>query len=114
MFYCPKCKVLCNEECPKCGSKNLVFPTDTTEVFLISKDFLGAAIVEDILNEHRLPFLKTGEMGAGLTAKIGIFNETFSFYVPYPLFERAKLLLDEFLPSETVGLCDENITDTKF
>ncbi|HML46697.1 MAG TPA: hypothetical protein PKE04_08110, partial [Clostridia bacterium] len=60
---------------------------------LISKDSIWSGMVEDILNQSNIPFLKKGTLGAGLAANVGFAMETYRFYVPQDVYDQAVDLL---------------------
>ena len=99
MLYCDRCMVQTEEQaCPNCGTKKLRTAQATDPVFLIAKDAIWAGMVEDILNQNSIPFLKKGTLGAGLATKIGYAMEAYRFYVPQDIHGRAVELLASVFP----------------
>jgi hypothetical protein len=84
-------------KCPRCRHKKLRTPVGDDPVYLISKDAIIAASVEDILAQNGIPCLKRGTLGAGITGFVGYTLETFRFYVPYNALSEARELLSNFL-----------------
>jgi len=82
--------------CPDCNRKKLRELKPDDPVYLITKDATIGASIEDILRQNNIPCLKRAELGAGITAYVGYYHETFRFYVPHSLFEHAKELLANF------------------
>ncbi|NLA71683.1 MAG: hypothetical protein GX850_04585 [Clostridiaceae bacterium] len=70
-------------------------------VFLISSPLVWSAHVESYLQERDIPFLKRGQMGAGLAIELGPVNEIYDYYVPREALEQALADLDEL--KELIG-----------
>ena len=99
MLYCDKCMVQTTENvCPNCGTKKLRTVRATDPVFLIAKDTIWAGMVEDILNQNYIPFLKRGTLVAGLATNICYAMETYRFYVPQDVCDKAFELLEPIFP----------------
>ena len=97
MLYCENCmKPVEAGRCPDCNRKKLRELKPDDPVYLITKDATIGASIEDILRQNNIPCLKRAELGAGITAYVGYYHETFRFYVPHSLFEHAKELLANF------------------
>jgi hypothetical protein len=97
MLYCKRCKSLTEyQECPLCGAKKLREPEVNDVVFLATKNFVNAGMLEDMLKEHNIPCLKKPMFGAGLTARWGHMFETFHIYIPFGALERGLELLGYF------------------
>lgn len=108
MLYCEKCMVQTEEnECPNCGAKKLRTVRATDPVYLIAKDAIWSGMVEDILNQNKIPFLKKGTLGAGLATNIGYAMETYRFYVPQDLYGQAVELLEPIFPEIAPAESDE-------
>ncbi len=104
MLYCPKCKKLSeSSRCEHCGNKKLTEPTADTPVFLISKNPLWSGMIEDVLEDNSVPFLKKIAHGDGITeAILGYGMEVYSFYVPYErLNEAHELVFPLFTPIDS-------------
>ena len=101
MLYCEKCMTIgFADKCPVCRRKMTREPGGGDLVFLMEKDAVLAASVEDILSQNGIPCLKKGRLGAGITAYVGYTMETFSFYVPYGAYEAAADLLSNFFEND--------------
>lgn len=70
-------------------------------VLLISAPSIWSAHVDSWLQERDIPYLKRGQMGAGLAIKLGHIHEVIDFYVPYERLEEAQEGLDEL--KEIIG-----------
>lgn len=72
-MYCEKCK-LCFEDtlCPVCGNRKVRQIDEKDLCFLVKKDQLWSGLVADVLKKNQIPFIAQNELGAGLTAKIGL------------------------------------------
>ena len=70
--------------------------------FLTEQDFLPAGVLEDILNQNGIPFLKKNVMGAGLAIKVGPMLDRSRFYVPFEHMQKALPLLEDLfaVPAE--------------
>jgi len=105
MLYCEDCMNITSEnECPFCGRKKCREAKENDPVYLIAKDNIFAAVIEDILTQNGIPFLKQGLLGAGLVSRTG-YAETYQFFVPFGGYAKAKELLYNFF--------EENKEDTK-
>ena len=93
MLYCENCMKLTDEtKCPGCRRKKLREPQNDDPVYLLTKDAILSASIEDILHQNNIPCIKKAQLGAGLTGYIGYSLDTFRFYVPYGAMEAAKEL----------------------
>jgi hypothetical protein len=86
--------------CPNCGNEKIKKAQNNDPVYIITKDAIMAASIEDILNENDIPFLKKGLVGAGITSRIGFTKEIYEFFVPYSAYGKAKELLYNFFDKE--------------
>lgn len=98
--YCPHCFIPYKEQnCPSCGGKGeLATPEDL--IFFIEADYFLSPRIEDFLKEKGIPYLKKGELGAGLTTRIGFSFEHEHFFIPlkaYKDFEEDLALFKEAL-----------------
>jgi len=84
------------KKCPKCGNKHLRNAEDTDPVFLMEKEAITAASIEDILRQNGIPCQLQGLMGAAITIRLGYSFETYRIFVPYCEYERSKELLANF------------------
>lgn len=94
MLYCEKCRMMAeNGRCNNCKGKGpLREPLNNDPVLLARTDQVSAAMLEGILQDERIPFLKEGRMGAGMTTWAGGMLEEYSFYVPYGVLAQAAEL----------------------
>ncbi len=90
MSYCEKCKTLVQSSCPVHKEKHLREPQENDPVLIAELSGIPAAMLEGVFLDEKLPFLKEGRLGAGMSIWIGQMMETYSFYVPYALYEQAK------------------------
>ena len=95
-MYCTRCQTVYEDDrCPICGSRKSrpVLPEDIC--FLAEEDSLQADILEDLLKQEGVPFLKKSTVGAGMAMKAGAIFERFRFYVRYEHLNKAKELLED-------------------
>ena len=105
-MYCEKCcRIIDAERCPHCKSKNVRDPAPGDPCFLTELDYLSTGILEDVLKQNGIPFLKKDVMGAGMAIKVGPMLERSRFYVPYTQLEKALSVVDELFaaPEENGG-----------
>lgn len=96
MQICGKCQLLCEEICPKCGSaKHLRGYEENEPALLIVLTAMQAMLVEPILAESGVPYIKKGEAGGALAAQVGMMREIYRFYVPCSAMERCRSLIEE-------------------
>jgi hypothetical protein len=84
-------------KCPGCRYRKLREPQVEDPVYLLTKDAITSASVEDILTQNGIPCIKKAQLGAGLTAYVGYSLETFRFFVPFGALAAAKDLLSNFI-----------------
>lgn len=96
MQICSKCQLLCEELCPKCGSaKHLRNYEENEPALLIVLTAMQALLVEPILAESGVPYIKKGQVGGALTVQVGMMRELYRFYVPCAALERCRRLIEE-------------------
>lgn len=96
MMICDKCHVLCNTVCPICGSsRRLRTPEENEPVLLLVLTALQSMLVEPILEESGIPYSRTGMIGGGLTAQVGMMREIYRYYVPHSAFAHCRALIEE-------------------
>lgn len=96
MQICGKCQLLCEGVCPKCGSaKHLRGYEGNEPALLIVLTAVQAMMVEPILAESGVPYIKKGEAGGALAAQVGMMREIYRFYVPCAALERCRSLIEE-------------------
>ena len=97
-MYCERCSRIVEEErCPYCKNRKLREPEAKDPCLLTEQDYITSGILEDVLKQNSIPFLKKGVMGAGLAIKVGPMLERSRFYVPFELLESASAVADELL-----------------
>ena len=100
-MYCEKCcRVIEADRCPVCKSKRVREPEAKDPCFLTEQDYLSSGILEDLLKQNGIPYLKKDVMGAGLAIKVGPMLERSRFYVPFELLESARAVAEEVFPEE--------------
>ena len=101
MMYCEKCCQIVEEaSCPTCGSSRLREAKEKDPCFLTEQDFIHTGILEDILGQNNIPFLRKNVLGAGMAIKVGPMLERGRFYVPYELLPKAQELVNDFFSEE--------------
>ena len=100
-MYCENCNRIVEEErCPVCGSKKIRNPEAKDPCFVTETDFIHTGILEDVLKQNGIPFLKKNMLGAGTTMRVGPLLERTKFYVPFERLPEAAEIA-EVLFSET-------------
>ena len=100
-MYCEKCKrIIEAERCPVCKSRKVREPESKDPCFLTEQEYINSGILEDILKQNGIPFLKKDVMGAGLAIKVGPMLERSRFYVPYERLEEAESLVDDLFSAK--------------
>ena len=101
MMYCERCQQIVEEaSCPTCNSsRHLREPKGKDPCFLTEQDYLTAGILEDLLKQGGIPFLKKDVMGAGLAIKVGPMLDRSRFYVPFECLEDARAVAEELSPA---------------
>ena len=104
VMFCPKCHLLCREECPKCGARRkLRAPEPEEPVLLIILTTMQAMLVEPVLQDNHIPYYKMGESGAALAVKVGMMRQIYRFYVSYSSYETSCSLIEQvFGEDETI------------
>lgn len=106
MRYCGNCMVLCGEaECPVCGRRTLRSPQENDPVFLVKLNSFQARLLEDALHEAEIPCEKRGQLGRGMTLRLGEGMEEYSFFVPFGAYEKSREIVTAFF--ETAQEADE-------
>ena len=99
-MYCERCSRLFEGDvCPECRKKGRE-PQAEDSCFLLSVGQIWADMACDILKQNEIPYLKQGRMGAGMSMLTGIPLETYSLYVPYSDYEKAREITDVLADSE--------------
>jgi hypothetical protein len=112
MFYCDKCKILCDiKKCSYCSNKKLIEPNEKTMIYLTHKNSVWSEAVEDVLTQNSIPYIKECVFKAdGIPGGLAIITghlhgqvvdaEMNNFYVSFESCERAKELLAEVFPKD--------------
>ena len=101
--------IIDEERCPVCGSRKIRTPEATDPCFLTEQDFVSSGILEDVLQQKGIPFLKKNVMGAGMAIRVGPMLDRSRFYVPFEHMQKALPLLEDLfaVPAEEA----EQLTD---
>ena len=95
-MYCENCKrIIDADRCPFCKSRKVREPDPDDLCFLTEQDFISSGILEDVLKQNDVRFLKKDVMGAGLAIKVGPMFERSRFYVSYDRLESARVIVDD-------------------
>ena len=95
-MYCEKCfRIIDQERCPYCKSRKVREPEPQDLCLLAELDYLPSGILEDVLQQSGIPFLKKGVMGAGMAIKVGPMFERNRFYVTFDILENAKAVYED-------------------
>ena len=102
-MYCETCNYLTEEEsCPVCGGTDLREPKEKDPCFLTEQDYVFSGVLEDVLRQNGIPFLRKNLLGAGLAMRVGPTLDRGRFFVAYDLLPKAQELVDElFAPDES-------------
>ena len=92
-MYCEKCsRITEGDRCSVCRSKRVREPEPKDPCFLSEQDYVSSGILEDVLKQNGIPFLRKDVMGAGMAIKVGPMLERSRFYVPYEQLEKASTI----------------------
>ena len=93
--YCERCsRIIEGDRCPYCRSRNVREPEAKDPCFLTEQDYVSSGILEDVLGQNGIPFMKKNVMGAGLAIKVGPMLDRSRFYVPFDRLESARDIAD--------------------
>lgn len=82
--YCETCRMAWNTgDCPMCGREMLREIRPEDPCYLTETEWIWGEMLEDVLKQNGIPFLRKDVMGAGLSARIGLTRERVRFYVPF-------------------------------
>lgn len=100
-MYCEKCyRVIDADRCPVCKSRKVREPEAKDPCYLTEQDFISSGILEDILKQNNIPYLKKDVMGAGMAIKVGPMLERSRFYVPFEQLSQARMIMEESFSSD--------------
>ena len=95
-MYCEKCsRIFEGDRCPACKKSRVREPGPKDPCFLTEQDYLTSGILEDLMKQNAIPYLKKNVMGAGLAIKVGPMLDRSRFYVPYDRLEDALAVAEE-------------------
>ena len=99
-MYCEKCnRIIEGERCPVCKSRKIREPEAKDPCYLTEQDYISSGILEDVLKQNGIPYLKKDVMGAGVAIKVGPMLERSRFYVPFEQLSGARDVLESLFPS---------------
>ena len=94
-MYCEKCRRIIEEDrCPFCKSRKVREPEPEDICFLTERDYVSSGILEDVLKQQGIPYLKKDVMGAGMAIKVGPMLERSRFYVSFGQLQEALSVVD--------------------
>ena len=95
-MYCEKCcRFIEADRCPVCKSSHVREPEPTDPCFLTEQDYIPSGILEDVLTQNGIPYLKKNVMGAGLAIKVGPMLDRSRFYVSFEQLKSAEEIVTE-------------------
>ena len=95
-MYCEKCcRIFDGDRCPNCRKSKVRQPEQGDLCFLTEQNYVSSTILEDVLDQNHIPFLKKAVMGAGLAIKVGPMLDWNRFYVPFNELENARSLTED-------------------
>ena len=95
-MYCEKCcRIIEGDRCPVCKSRKVREPEPKDPCFLTEQDYVSSGILEDVLKQNDIPFLKKEVMGAGLAIKVGPMLDRSRFYVTWDRLQEALSVVDD-------------------
>ena len=107
-MYCENCmKIIEGERCPECGNKKIRTPEAKDPCFLTETDYLSSGILEDMLKQNGIRYLKKEVMGAGMAIRVGRMLDRSRFYVAYDQLQEAETLAEDLFadadePAESI------------
>lgn len=102
MMYCERCQQIVEEvSCPTCNSsRHLREPKEKDPCFLTEQDFIHTGILEDVLGQNNIPYLRKNVLGAGMAIKVGPMHERGRFFVPCELLPKAQELVQDLFSED--------------
>lgn len=95
-MYCEKCNCIIEaDRCPVCKSRKIREPAANDPCYLTEQDYISTGILEDVLKQNNIPYLKKDVMGAGMAIKVGPMLERSRFYVPFKNLSDAMAVLED-------------------
>ena len=104
-MYCEKCcRIIDAGRCPVCRHSRVREPEPKDPCFLTEQDYLSSGMLEDVLKQNGIHFLRKDVMGAGLAIKVGPMLDRGRFYVPYEELQNALSVVEDlFSAPEEAG-----------
>ena len=98
MKICSKCKfAIENGVCPSCESSKFIKEAKEDDLVIVaSANYILSPLVEEILNEGNVKFMKKGSLGGAITLYVGELTETYNFYVFARDYDKARELIPDF------------------
>ena len=101
MLYCPNCQTLYAEgRCPICGKARGRLPQEDDLCLLTEKKQIEADILEDVLRQNGVQCLKQSVSGVAIALYTGLYAETFRLLVPFPQWEAAQEIMNQFFSAD--------------
>ena len=95
-MYCEKCcRIIEGDRCPVCKSRKVREPEPKDLCLLTEQDYISSGILEDVLKQNGIPFLKKEVMGAGLAIKVGPMLDRSRFYVSFDRLREAEAVTED-------------------
>ena len=95
-MYCEKCcRIMEGDRCPVCRSRRVREEKPGDICLLTELDYVSSGILEDVLKQDGIPFLKKEVMGAGLAIKVGPMLDRSRFYVSLEHLDEATAVLND-------------------
>ena len=95
-MYCEKYnRIFEANRCPVCNSGKVREPEAKDPCYLTEQDYVSSGILEDLLKQHNIPYLKKDVMGAGMAIRVGQMLERSRFYVPFAQLSSAKAIVED-------------------
>ena len=105
-MYCEKCcRIIEGDRCPVCKSRKVREPEPKDLCLLTEQDYISSGILEDVLKQNGIPFLKKEVMGAGLAIKVGPMLDRSRFYVSFDRLREAEAVTEDLfapVPEDSV------------
>lgn len=95
-MYCESCCRIIEEtnRCPHCRGKKIRDPEPKDPCFLTELNYVNSSILEDVLKQEGIPYLRKDLLGAGLAIRVGPVLDWGRFFVSYENLEKAKAIVD--------------------
>lgn len=97
-YYCNRCFNICKDDiCENCGKKRLKTISDNDIVYLTTQNYFCSGLLDNILTNEQIRFLKKGKNGDGMSIKVGFAVETYDYYVVFSNLEKARKIIEAFI-----------------